>query len=75
EVLDLLAAHLLEFPETHRLGGSGIEVVGAASRLPAALAEAPLARASLLVQEDLILMRRGDSGWRLVAGSLCFPSS
>jgi hypothetical protein len=27
------------------------------------------------VQEDLILMRRGDSGWRLAAGSLCFPSS
>lgn len=38
-------------------------------------AEAPLQTASLLVQEDLILMRRGDNGWRLVAGSLCFPSS
>ncbi|MDF3155157.1 DUF3445 domain-containing protein [Mesorhizobium sp. XAP10] len=76
EVLDLLAAHLLErFPETHRLGGSGVEVAGAASRLPASLADAPLAKASLLVQEDLILMRSSDSGWRLVAGSLCFPSS
>ncbi|TJV26334.1 MAG: DUF3445 domain-containing protein [Mesorhizobium sp.] len=76
EVLDLLAAHLLErFPETHRLGGSGVEVAGAANRLPASLADAPLAKASQLVQEDLILMRRGDSGWRLVAGSLCFPSS
>ena len=76
EVLDLLGAHLLErFPETHRLGGSGVEVVGAANRLPASLADAPLAKASQLVQEDLILMRRGDSGWRLVAGSLCFPSS
>ncbi|TIO94692.1 MAG: DUF3445 domain-containing protein, partial [Mesorhizobium sp.] len=31
--------------------------------------------ASLLVQEDLIIMRRGDNGWRLAAGSLCFPSS
>ncbi|MGB3502488.1 MAG: DUF3445 domain-containing protein [Mesorhizobium sp.] len=36
---------------------------------------APLIRASLLVQEDLILMRRGEDGWRLAAGSLCFPSS
>jgi hypothetical protein len=35
----------------------------------------PLRRASLLVQEDLVLMRRGDDGWRLVAASLCFPSS
>jgi hypothetical protein len=76
EVLDLLGAHLLErFPETHQRNGSGVEVVGAASRLPASLADAPLARASQLIQEDLILMRRSDSGWRLVAGSLCFPSS
>lgn len=36
---------------------------------------APLVRASLLVQEDLILMRQSADGWRLVAGSLCFPSS
>ena len=35
----------------------------------------PLHKASLLVQEDLILMRRGEDGWRLAAGSLCFPSS
>ncbi|TIW95060.1 MAG: DUF3445 domain-containing protein [Mesorhizobium sp.] len=78
EVLDLLGAHLMErFPETYRRTGSGIEVVGAASRLPASLADAPLAKASQLIQEDLILMRRSDSdsGWRLVAGSLCFPSS
>ncbi|MGB3415430.1 MAG: DUF3445 domain-containing protein [Mesorhizobium sp.] len=39
------------------------------------LAEQPLYHASLQVQEDLILMRRGDDGWRLAAGSLCFPSS
>lgn len=44
-------------------------------RLPPALAAAPLAVASLMVQEDLILMRRGEDGWRLTAGSLCFPSS
>lgn len=76
EVLDLLGAHLLErFPETYRRNGSDVEVAGAAGRLPASLADAPLARASQLIQEDLILMRRSDGGWRLVAGSLCFPSS
>ena len=34
-----------------------------------------LEAASLHVQEDLVLMRRSDAGWRLVAGALCFPSS
>ncbi|WP_202358010.1 heme-dependent oxidative N-demethylase family protein [Mesorhizobium sp. 113-3-3] len=78
EVLDLLAAYLPErFPDTHRRADAGIEVVGAANHpaLPSGLADAPLVAASLLVQEDLILMRRDDSGWRLAAGSLCFPSS
>ncbi|WP_202325991.1 heme-dependent oxidative N-demethylase family protein [Mesorhizobium sp. 113-3-9] len=78
EVLDLLGAYLPErFPRTHRHTDAGIEVVGAANHpaLPMGLADAPLVAASLLVQEDLILMRRDDSGWRLAAGSLCFPSS
>jgi hypothetical protein len=35
----------------------------------------PLALASLLVQEDLVLMRRKQTTWHLVAASLCFPSS
>ncbi|AZO28063.1 MULTISPECIES: DUF3445 domain-containing protein [unclassified Mesorhizobium] len=79
EVLDLLAAYLpAKHPESHRGDGSAIEVVGlngATRELSPELREAPLVRASLLVQEDLILMRRDDSGWRLAAGSLCFPSS
>jgi hypothetical protein len=78
EVLDLLGAHLLErFPDTYRRTAASIEAVGAANHpaIPSGLGDAPLVTASLLVQEDLILMRRSDSGWRLVAGSLCFPSS
>jgi len=79
EVLDLLAAYLpVKYSGTHCDTGSGVEVIGmegAVGKLSPELREAPLARASLLVQEDLILMRRDDSGWRLVAGSLCFPSS
>lgn len=35
----------------------------------------PLADVALLVQDDLLLMRRAADGWRLVAASLCFPSS
>lgn len=35
----------------------------------------PLAIAALLVQEDLVLMRKSAEGWKLVAASLCFPSA
>jgi len=35
----------------------------------------PLADIALLIPEDLIIMRRHDDGWRLVAASLSFPSS
>lgn len=81
EVLDLLVEHLpTHFPQTHRRTGEGIELVGADGNSGSGIGaggfnDAPLVAASLLVQEDLILMRRGESGWRLVAGSLCFPSS
>ncbi|MDG4875877.1 DUF3445 domain-containing protein [Mesorhizobium sp. WSM4935] len=77
EVLDLLVAHLeAAHPGTHRRdGGEPVGFEGTIDRLPPALREAPLARASLLVQEDMILMRRDERGWRLAAGSLCFPSS
>ncbi|MGX8012172.1 heme-dependent oxidative N-demethylase family protein [Mesorhizobium sp. ORM8.1] len=79
EVLDLLGQHLTaKHPRTHRAAGSDVEVAGLEStieRLPHVLRQAPLAKASLLVQEDLILMRRDERGWRLAAGSLCFPSS
>lgn len=81
EVLDLLLEHLpTHFPQTHRRTGESIELVGADGNAGSGIGaggfdDAPLVAASLLVQEDLILMRRGESGWRLVAGSLCFPSS
>lgn len=76
EVRDLIEAHLMAtFPETYRRTSARIEVIGAEGNRTDVFSDAPLVAASLLVQEDLILMRRGDSGWRLAAGSLCFPSS
>lgn len=78
EVLELLGTHLPErFPDTYRRTDAGVEIVGTESHFttPSGLDGAPLVAASLLVQEDLILMRRSDNGWRLVTGSLCFPSS
>lgn len=35
----------------------------------------PLLQAAMRVQEDLVIMRKSVDGWRLVAGSVCFPSS
>jgi hypothetical protein len=74
EVLDMAIGHL----STHaaRLFPIPTEQAALAERLQFEnTTEAPLRAASLLVQEDLILMRRNVAGWRLAAGSLCFPSS
>lgn len=77
EVLALMADHLTNrFPDIYRRRGQAIEIVPA-GRSVALDAEpaAPLVTASRLVQEDLVLMRRDESGWRLAAAALCFPSS
>lgn len=63
EVRDLLRQHLGTYhPELLR---------GAAESGD----EPALLTAARLVAEDLLLLRRRTSGWRLVAGALCFPSS
>jgi hypothetical protein len=77
EVLALLTEHLpARFPDCYRKEGDRLTVAGR-SELDGLEARdlPPLLKASLLIQEDLILMRRGEEGWRLAAGSLCFPSS
>jgi dimethylamine monooxygenase subunit A len=75
EALELLVAHLLgHFPQAYRREGDAVRVL-AADRSVALGGEPPLLTASRLVQEDLLLMQRCAQGWRLVAGSLCFPST
>lgn len=77
EVLALLSEYLpARFPDRYRHENGKLTITNhpeldglEASALP------PLHQASLLIQEDLIIMRRGEDGWRLAAGSLCFPSS
>ena len=74
EVLDLLLSHLLDqYPA--RYSRSGAAIAFEDRTVPLDSAEAPLVTAGALVQEDLVLMRRDDSGWRLVAGYVAFPSS
>lgn len=77
EVLTLLSNHLIaHFPERYSWDGVRISIGATGRRIdPAAIGVAPLRAASLLVQEDLVIMRKGTHGWRLAAASLCFPSS
>ena len=77
EVLALLTEHLpVRFPERYGRTDGKLTITGH-PELDGLEAQdlQPLHKASLLVQEDLIIMRRGEEGWRLAAGSLCFPSS
>lgn len=61
EVLQRIAAHLAARGVCH---------------CPAAnTGDPPLRRAALMVQDDLVLMRRRDDAWHLAAAALCFPSS
>jgi hypothetical protein len=73
ELLAMLVELLpTRFPEIYRREGDAVRVGDRMVPLPEG---APLLTAARLVQDDLVLMRRGDRGWRLAAASLCFPSS
>lgn len=75
EVLALLSAHLTErFPAFYRCDADRMQI-GVSGRSVLLHGDAPLVIASRLVQEDLVLLQRGETGWRMVAASLCFPSS
>lgn len=75
EVLGLVRDHLVGgFPSVFP-GTRQWEQALAALNTVASENHPPLLAAALLVQEDLVLMRRGEDGWRLAAASLCFPSS
>ena len=74
EVLDFLVDFLpARFPETYQLDGNAMHVNGRSVALDSGLP--PLKIAGHLVQEDLAIMHRDETGWRLVAASLSFPSS
>lgn len=77
ELLAMLVAHLTErFPDDYRREGDVLYLPRVSRTVRLADAdEPPLRCAARLVQEDLVIMRRAADGWRLVAGSLCFPSS
>ena len=75
EVLALVLDNLTRFHSgTHQVRETAAVLVETGRAI--ALGDCPaLLAASRLVQEDLFLMRPGPEGYRLVAASLCFPSS
>ncbi|MHA7776410.1 heme-dependent oxidative N-demethylase family protein [Roseibium sp. M-1] len=75
EVLALILDNLSRFHSaTHLVSETAVEL--RESGRTVALGDRPaLMTASRLVQEDLVLMRPGEGGYRLAAASLCFPSS
>ncbi len=76
EVLSMLLIHLLErYPNIYRQTGPLLDIAGQFEVDVNEVSRPPLMTASLLVQEDLVLMGKTEAGWRLVAGSVCFPSS
>jgi dimethylamine monooxygenase subunit A len=77
EVLAMLADYLpSRFPDIYRRHDDRIDILPAGRSLHLGeWPQMPLVAASLLVQEDLVIMSRGNEGWRLVAAALCFPSS
>ncbi|MDO9306942.1 MAG: DUF3445 domain-containing protein [Mesorhizobium sp.] len=76
ELAALLADHLVAAqPEIYRRKGDVLTVAGGRHVDLASPGRAPLLCAADLVADDLVLMRKNASGWRLVAASLCFPSS
>ena len=74
ECLDLLVDHLLDqHGDFYRRSGSIMEVAG--RKVDLASAQPPLLIAGSLIQDDLVILSRRDTGWHLVAGYIAFPSS
>ena len=76
EVLAIVQAYVLKhFPALYQLNGNVMRVADQHNVQLDDKALSSLAIAALLVQEDLVLMRKSSDGWKLAAASLCFPSA
>lgn len=74
EIWSLLVDHLCaRFPDLYERVGDAVRI-RPLDRVIEPGDDAPLIAAARLIQEDLVLMRRGPDGYRLVAAVLCFPS-
>ena len=75
EVLERLAAYLTtHHPDIYRREGNRIHMADQSVDLTDGTM-LPIHRAGLLVQDDLVIMKKGENGWRIAAAFLAFPSS
>ncbi len=77
ETLDLLLAYLPRvYPDIYQVSGDSVTVAPAGISLKIAdYVHAPLELACRLVQDDLVIMRKGEAGYRIAAAAVCFPST
>lgn len=76
EVLSLIVAHLTAcHPAIYRRIENGLQLLETGRVIALDDGEPPLRTAARLVQDDLVLMRKGEGGYRIAAAALCFPSS
>lgn len=74
ECLDLLVAHLVDdHGGLYRRSGDRLEFAGRSVDLSSD--DPPLLVAGSLVQDDLVILSKRESGWHVVAGYVAFPSS
>lgn len=74
ECLHLLAAHLLDqHADTYQRDGSTIRFAGRTVDLDTE--QPPLLTAGALVEDDLVVLEKRDTGWHVTAGYVAFPSS
>lgn len=76
ELLAMLVDYLpARYPALYRLAGDRMEITDTGDVDLADDTMPALIRAGLLVADDLVLMRRGENGWRIAAAFVAFPSS
>ena len=75
ECLEILTAHLLDrHGEIYSRDGDVIRFAGRGVDLSDP-STPPLLKAGSLVQDDLVILERRETGWHLVAGYVAFPSA
>ncbi len=77
EVLDMLLGYLpATYPDIWQVeqGNVTIKPAGITYRL-SDFADRPLELAGRIVQDDLVIMRKGEDGYRIAGAALCFPST
>ncbi len=75
ECLDLLVQHLLEsHGDRYSRSGDRMTMAGHSVDLEDET-RPPLLRAGSLIEDDLVILRKKDKGWTIIAAHLAFPSS